>query len=168
VRLLRPFAILALLGLAAGSWCLVRGRIRATALAGTAHDQPRLHRHHPPHGGTPVVLGDEAFHLELVRDPGAGTLRAYVLDGEMEAFVRIRASRLILEVERGGGKASLVLVPVADPATGETVGDTSLFEARAGWLKTTDTFQGVFRDLTIRDQAFKAVAFTFPDGNDKP
>jgi hypothetical protein len=162
-----PIAILAVLAAAAGSWQLVRARIRATALAGTAHDQPKPHRHRPPHGGTPVVLGDEAFHLELVRDPAAGTLRAYVLDGEMEGFVRIAAARLTLEVDRNGGKATLALLPVPDPATGETVGDTSLFEARADWLKATGHFQGVFTGLKIRDQAFQRVAFSFPEGNDK-
>jgi hypothetical protein len=158
--------VLAIGGLGAGSWCLVRGRIRATALAGTAHDQPKPHQHHPPHGGTLVVLGDEAFHLELVRDPAAGTLRAYVLDGELEDFVRIGAARLALEVQRDGRPGTLALLPVADPATGETVGDTSLFEARAGWLKTTDHFQGVFRNLNIQDRTFKAVPFDFPGGND--
>lgn len=114
-----------------------------------------------------MVLGDEAFHLELVRDPGTGTLRAYVLDGEMEQFVRIGASRLSLEVQREGGKTTLALLPVADLATGETVGDTSLFEARADWLRTTDRFKGVVRDLKIQDRAFKEVAFAFPEGNDK-
>jgi hypothetical protein len=167
MRFKRSLAILAVLGVAAGSWYLVRSRIRATALAGTAHDQPRPHQHHPPHGGTPVVLGDEAFHLELVRDPGAGTLRAYLLDGEMEAFVRIPATRLTLDVEREGGKATLDLLPVADLATGETVGSTSLFEVQADWLKTTDHFKGVFREVRVQDQTFKTVTFAFPEGNDE-
>ncbi len=26
------------------------------------------HEHHAPHGGTAVVLGDEQYHLEFVRD----------------------------------------------------------------------------------------------------
>ena len=45
----------------------------------------------PPHGGTPVVLGNEAYHLELVVDAASGTLQVYVLDGEMENFVRVSA-----------------------------------------------------------------------------
>jgi len=159
--------IAAVLALAAGTWHLVQGHIRATALAGSAHDQPRPHRHHPPHGGTPVAPGDEAFHLELVRDAEAGTLRVYVLDGEMENFVRIAAPRLTLEVDRGGRKDILALRPVADLATGETVGDTSLFQTQAGWLRTTGSFKGVFRDLKIQDQTFQAVPFGFPEGNDK-
>jgi hypothetical protein len=115
----------------------------------------------------PIVVGDEAFHLELVRDPAEGTLRAYVLDGEMEDFVRIGAPRLTLEVDREGRKDTLALLPVADLATGETAGDTCLFQAQAGWLKTADHFKGVFRDLKIQDQTFKAVPFDFPGGNGK-
>ena len=73
MRLRLPLATRCL-ALAGGSGA-VREHIRATALAGTAHDQPRPHVPHPPHGGTPVVVGDEAFHLELVRDPVEGMLR---------------------------------------------------------------------------------------------
>src|ERR1035438_8875229 len=52
---------------------------------------PHKHEHHPPHGGTPVVLGDEAYHIELVLDASAGTLQAFVLDGELENFIRSAA-----------------------------------------------------------------------------
>jgi hypothetical protein len=41
---------------------------------------PHKHVHHPPHGGTPVVLGDEVYHLELVLDTPNGVLQAYVFD----------------------------------------------------------------------------------------
>ena len=47
------------------------------------------HEDQPPHGGTPVVLGHEDFCLELVLDKPAGIMNAYLLDGEMENFVRI-------------------------------------------------------------------------------
>jgi hypothetical protein len=157
----------ALAVLTVGGWLGVRARIRATALAGTAHDQPRPHQDKTPHGGTDVVLGDEAFHLELLRDPAAGTLRVYVLDGEMETFVRIRAPRLDLRVERGGRRETLALMAVADAATGETVGDTCLFEGRAGWLKQADRFKGVFPLLAIQDQTFRNVAFAFPEGSSR-
>jgi hypothetical protein len=145
----------------------VRARIRATALAGSAADQPKPHQHHPPHGGTPIVLGDEAFHLELVRDPAAGALKVYVLDGEMEEFVRIKARQLDLQVEMEGRTSTLALKAVADAATGETVGDTCLFEAKADWIKRTGHFKGVLPLLQIQDQTFRKVAFDFPEGNDK-
>ena len=166
MRLFKPsIALLAALALAGGAWALVRSRIRATALAGSATDQPKPHRAAPPHHGTPVELGEEQFTLELVRVPESGTLRAYVLDGEMEGFIRIAARQLDLQIQGPGRQETLALKPVADPATGETAGDTSLFEARADWLKTADSFKGVFRNLKIRDQTFKSVAFSFPEGN---
>jgi hypothetical protein len=167
MNLKKPLALLIVLALAGGGWALVRWRIRATAVAGTAHDPVKPHQDQPPHGGTPIVLGDEQFHVELVRDPASGTLRAYILDGEMEGFVRISAKAFDILVDRDGRKETLAFRPVADLATGETVGDTSLFEARADWLKQVDHFKGVIRILPIQDQVFKAVAFDFPEGNDK-
>jgi hypothetical protein len=167
MSLKKPILVLIVLGLAGGGWFLVRARIRATAVAGTANDPVKPHQDQPPHGGTPVVLGDEQFHLELVRDPAAGTLRAYVLDGEMEAFIRISANSFDIEVDPGGRKQTLTFKPVADLATGETVGDTSLFEAKADWIKTADHFKGVIKLLPIQDQTFKSVAFGFPEGNEK-
>jgi len=167
VRLKPAITLLTVLVLAGGAWALVRSHIGATALAGSATDQPKPHQAVPPHRGTPVELGDEQFTIELVRDPASGTLRAYVLDGEMESFIRISARQLDLVVQRQGRQETLTLKPVADQATGETVGDTSLFEARADWLTSTDTFKGVFRNLKIQDQVFKSVEFSFPEGNAK-
>lgn len=60
----------------------------------------------------------------------------------------------------------IVLHAVANSATGETVDDTSLFEAQADWLKTTSRFAGIIRSITIRGTTFSAVKFNFPEGND--
>ena len=128
--------------------------------------QPHKHEHHPPHGGTPVVLGDEAYHLELVRDPAAGTLQAYVLDGEMENFVRSAMPSFEITASVGGVRRSLVLGAVANPATGETVGDTSLFQGQADWLRSTPEFEGTIGSVTVRGTTFANVAFNFPKGND--
>ena len=57
---------------------------------------------------------------------------------------------------------------VADPATGETVGDTALFETQADWLKTVKDFDGTLKKtITIRGTTFADVKFNFPKGNDK-
>jgi hypothetical protein len=128
--------------------------------------QPQRHEHHPPHGGTPVVLGDEAYHIELVLDARAGTLQAFVLDGEMENFIRCAAPSIEIDADASGVRRTLVLAAVANPATGETVGDTSLFQAQAEWLRTTREFGGVLRSVTIRGTTFTAVEFNFPRGND--
>lgn len=125
------------------------------------------HQHHPPHGGTPVVLGAELYHLELVLDAASGRLSAYVLDGEMEEFIRIAAPSLEISVTAGGQPRTLVLSAVASPATGETVGNTSLFEVQADWLKTMREFDGVLTRIEVRGTAFTAVAFNFPKGNDR-
>ena len=167
MRCRKFIATLVVLAVAGGAWILVRSRINATALAGTAHDLPKRHRNLPPHGGTPICLGDDGFNLELVRDPATGTLQAFILDGEMEEFIRVADPKIDLLIERDGRKETLTLKPVADRVTGETVGDTCLFQTRADWLKGADPFKGVIRDLAIQDQKFHAVPFAFPEGNTK-
>jgi hypothetical protein len=128
---------------------------------------PAKHEHHPPHGGTPVVLGDELFHLELVRDAATGALSAYVLDDEMEEFVRIPAPSIVVDAQVKGEVRRLVLSPVASSATGEKVGDTSLFSGQADWLKTQDTFDATVEPLSIHGTDFPATKFNFPTGNDR-
>jgi hypothetical protein len=127
---------------------------------------PAKHEHTPPHGGTAVVLGEETYHLELVRDAETGKLTAYVFDGELENFMR--SSSLVVEIAVAGKSPDkLVFHPVANPATGETVGDSAMFEAQADWLKTADNFDGVLKTITIRGTPFSEVKFNFPKGNDK-
>jgi hypothetical protein len=127
---------------------------------------PHKHQHHPPHGGTPVVLGDEAYHVELVLDASSGTLQAFVLDGEMEDFIRSAVPSIEIVATVGGSPRTLVLAAVPNPATGETVGDTSEFEGRADWLRATPEFDGVLRSVAIRGTTFTDVKFNFPKGND--
>ncbi len=128
---------------------------------------PARHEHHPPHGGTPVVLGDESYHLEFVLDPVEGKLQAFILDGEMENFIRATALRFEVVAIVNGEKRPLVFDAVADSATGEKVGDTALFEASADWLKSTPKFDATLVSLSIRGTSFEAVKFNFPLGNDR-
>ena len=128
---------------------------------------PAKHEHHPPHGGTPIVLGDELYHLELVRDPADGTLSAYVLDDEMEEFVRTDAQSIVIDAQVQGEVRRLVLSPVASSATGETVGNTALFQGQASWLKTADNFDATLEPISIHGTQFPAIKFNFPSGNDR-
>ena len=146
---------------------LVVGLAACSRPAAPATVPAARHEHHPPHGGTPVVLGAELYHLELVRDAETGRLSAYVLDGEMENFNRIAAPRIELTVTIGGQTRPLVLAAVANAATGETVGSTSQFEAQADWLRSTPAFTAVLARIEIRGTPFTAVAFKFPEGNDR-
>ena len=125
------------------------------------------HEHHPPHGGTPVVLGDEEYHVELVLDAAAGKLQAFVLDGEMENFVRVPAESIEIDAQVSGREEKLNLHAVPNTATGEKVGDTSLFETQADWLKTTPTFDATLKEITVRGKTYSNVKFNFPKGNDE-
>ena len=130
--------------------------------SGAAH----FHHDHPPHGGTVVKLGDEEYHLELVLDGTSGKLQAYLLDSELESFVRSTSASIEITATVSGASRDLVLAAVANPETGETVGDTSLFEADAEWLKTTAHFDGVLKAIAIRGTTYSGVTFNFPNGNE--
>ena len=134
---------------------------------GHGHGHGHGHEHKAPHGGTAIILGNETYHLELVRDAAAGTLTAYVLDGHMDAFIRTKVPTFTIVASVRGEKRPLVFKAVGNPATGETAGDTSQFEAQADWLKTTATFDAVLTSLDIRGTKFDNVAFQFPKGNVK-
>jgi hypothetical protein len=116
------------------------------------------HAHKAPHGGTLVELGDHAYNLELVRDSAAGKLTVYVLDGHAENFVRLKVPAIELVAMPGGKFTPVSLKAVANAATGETVGDTSQFEAQADWLKTAGDFSGIVT-VEIRGTKFEQVAY---------
>jgi hypothetical protein len=125
-----------------------------------AHDHAAAagHHHTAPHGGTLVELGEHAYTLELVRDFSAGTLTAYVLDGHAEKFVRIPAPSIELVAMPGGKFTPSPLKAVANPVTGETVGDTSQFAVQADWLKTADEVAGIV-SIEIKGEKFEQVGF---------
>ena len=125
---------------------------------GSAHG----HEHKAPHGGTAVVLGNEAYHLEFVSNPAGGTLTAYVLDGHMENFIRTNVESFEVRAKLGDEIRPLIFRAVANTATGETVGDTSQFEAPAEWLRTETSFTATLKHITIRGTTFQDVEFSFP------
>ena len=153
--------------LAASLLCPFAGCAKNEAPAPSGPAPAVKHEHQAPHGGTPVVLGHEAYHVELVRDAAAGKLTAYVLDGEMEEFIRVKSATFEVVATVASAKQTLTFHAVANAATGEIVGNTSQFEASADWLKTTATFDATLTALEIKGTAFTAVAFNFPRGNDK-
>ncbi len=126
------------------------------------HEKPAAggHVHRAPHGGVLVELGEHAYNLEFVREPETGKLSAYVLDGHAENFIRIKAVVIEVLATVGGEKRPLTFKAVANAATGETVGDTSQFDAEDAWLKTTPTFDGVIVALDVRGAKFANVAFS--------
>ena len=123
------------------------------------------HHHDPPHGGTGVVLGDEEYHLEFVFDSTPGKIHAYILSAHMEDFVRVSAGAFVVIAKLPGREETLAFKGIASNATGETISDTSLFEAQADWLKTNKNFDAVLKELTIKGRRYEDVAFNLPKGN---
>jgi hypothetical protein len=127
----------------------------------TTDDQ--RHEHGAPHGGSLVELGIEFAHLELVLDAATGTLTGYALDGEAERPVRLSQPAIELTIAPAG-KPSMVVVlePMANPLTGESVGDTSQFRATLDALKGVERFDGTLKRIAIRGQEFANVRLQFP------
>ncbi len=150
-RAILPLLALLLAGLLTS--CRDRDRVRPEP-ASTHH-----HEHKAPHGGTLVELGAEEYHLEFVREPAMGRLRAYVLDGELEKFIRLTNETITLQVD--GQVLPLLLRAVPSNATGESVGDTSAFEAQADWLKSTNQFDAVVPGLNVRAKAYRDIRCRF-------
>jgi hypothetical protein len=133
-----------------------------------AHDHGGAGHHHfhePLHGGTAVVLGNEDFHIEFVRDAEEGRMQAYIMDAHMESYVRVPLESFEVEARLPEGPQTLTFKAVAKSATGETVGNTALFEAEADWLKTHGDFDAVLKGISIRGKQYEAVSFHFPAGN---
>lgn len=123
--------------------------------AGAAH----THQHAAPHGGILVAVGDHQFNVELVHDAATGTLTLYTLDAHAENFVRTRMAAIELQVRAGNETRTLTLLPVANAATGETVGATSQYQAEATWLKATTSLTGTITRLDFNGAAFDQVPF---------
>jgi hypothetical protein len=123
------------------------------------------HQHTPPHGGAPVILGKEDYHLEFVLDSTNGTVRAYILDSHMDKFIRVTNESFTVTAKLVGKPETLVFRAVANNATGEKVGDTALFEAQAGWLRGATAFAAEVDELTVRGKKYTKIPFSFPKGN---
>ena len=112
-----------------------------------------------------VELGPEQYHLELVHEAGSDQITAYVLDGEMEKFIRITQPQFQIRVTRPP-HGPLDFHAIESAATGERVGDTSEFVASAPWLKTNAVFDGTLSEIKIAGQAYRDISFNYPKGNE--
>lgn len=125
-------------------------------------DHGHGHAHAPLRGGVLVELGEETGHLEVVFDRASGKLSAYAMDGHMESPVRLKFPALSLTVRVGDAAGiQAELKAVANPLTGETLGDTSEFSAIIEALKGVDSFQGEFPAMEFRGVQVPAASFKF-------
>ena len=123
------------------------------------------HHHPPPHGGAGVVLGKEDFHIEFLHNPDSDTMTAWFFTPHMEDYLRIKTDSFDVVAKLPDGEQILTFKAVANPATGETVGDTSQFEVRSGWLKNAEHFDAVLKKILIRTNLYEGVSFNYPNGD---
>lgn len=134
-----------------------------------AQDDAHGHTHDAPHGGALVAIGDHFAHLEAVLDAETGQLTLYILDGDVERGVRVAHEQLQLTIHEVDGESAtfdLTLEPVASGLTGETVGDTSQFQAADDRLINAEQFTAELHSLTVRGQTIEDLEIHYPDGNE--
>lgn len=130
---------------------------------GHSHSEP--HYHEPPHGGAGVTLGDEDAHIEFLTDSETEIFYAWFFKPHMSSYLRVKFESFNIVVKRPDGEVQLKFVAVANPGTGETVGDTSQFVAKAEWIGEEKSFDAVLPEITVLGKVYRNVAFNYPKGN---
>lgn len=123
------------------------------------------HHHDAPHGGALVELGNEFAHLEIVLDSALGQLTVYVLDGEASTGVRLRTPslRLTIQLPSGAPPFELALSAVANPLTGETAEESSVYIGQDSRLTGVGRLTGKVGSVTVRGQTFSDVSISYPE-----
>ena len=122
------------------------------------------HYHEPPHGGAGVTLGDEDAHIEFLADPEVGTFTAWFYAPHMARYLRIKAESFEVVARLPNGEARLTFHAVANAGTGEIIGDTSQFLAKADWLTDVKSFDALLPEVTVGDTVYRNVEFNYPKG----
>lgn len=130
--------------------------------AGIAPEQDEgaaeAHMHPAPHGGELIALGDHEANLEVVFEPESGTMTVYLLGPHAESSVRSQAEALpATVVPEGGQPIDVELKAVASALTGETVGDTSQFEAKVAELLEARSFTLRIERLMVGGMSYESV-----------
>ena len=112
-----------------------------------------------------MTLGDEEAHIEFLVDAEAGTVTAWFFTPHMERYLRVQVESFEVLAKLPDGEAKLTFAAVANAGTGETVGDTSQFVAKADWLAGVAVFDAVLPEVTVRGTVYRNVAFNYPKGN---
>ncbi len=129
---------------------------------GHGHSGSDVHYHAPPHGGVLVELGEHGsgYNLELYLED-QGYLQIFVWDAHVDNLVRIVQQKIDLLVPDGNGtQKTIVCTAVADAATGETVGDTSLF-ASSDLMADQLPLKGVIPSIKVIGKTYENVPFEF-------
>jgi hypothetical protein len=127
------------------------------ALLACACQKEREDRECSPRGGTLVEIGDQLAFLDVLLDPGTGRLTIHVLDGSAAQPIRLAQSKIKMTIvlpplddETTGHIINVTLDAVENAATGQTVGNTSVFSAELPRLVGHDHFAAVVGELEIQ------------------
>ena len=132
---------------------------------GHGHSESDAHYHAPPHGGVLIELGEHGsgYNLELFLED-QGFLQIFVWDAHVDNLVRIEQANVDLLIpEDNGTQKTIVCAAVADAATGETVGDTSLF-ASSEPMADQLPLKGVIPSIKVIGKTYENIPFEF-NGN---
>jgi hypothetical protein len=145
------------------------------------HDHGHEHHHAEkgPHGGALVAFGDDVAHLEVVFDADAGKITAYVLDGEAEKPLKIKADKLQLtfvaghhheeakdkkpEAKDEDDKTGAVTLAAVDA---DADGMATQFAGAADDLKGAEEFEAVLESIRFDKIEFEKQRFKWPEGAD--
>ena len=161
LRPARPASLLWLLTIAALGGCS-RGHDHAHGHeeSGKKSHAGHAHTHNEKHGGVALVLGEEEYHIEFTYGEMPGTLQAYFFDGEMENYVRVAAPSFPATARIGEEERALVFHASANSATGESIGNTALFEAHAEWLANKPLITLSLPSITVKQRTFSNLTVT--------
>ena len=132
---------------------------------GHGHSKSGTHYHAPPHGGILIELGEHGsgYNLELFLED-QGFLQIFVWDAHVDNLVRIEQENVDLLIpEDNSTQKTIVCTAVADAATGETVGDTSLF-ASSEPMADQLPLKGVIPSIKVIGKTYENIPFEF-NGN---
>lgn len=117
------------------------------------------HHHEPPHGGTAVAYGDEDFHVEFVPDVSRRIIEVYFFTPHMAEFMRVPLESFSVTFKSGATSHETEFRAHASNATGETVGDTSMFVADAAWLKSGSSVAGTIDEIELFGRRYEKMQF---------
>jgi len=122
-------------------------------------DHGSAHIHQPLRGGVLMELGKHGsgYNLEILQNTN-DHLEIFILDAHAENYVRI--SQPSIELTLTDSNQTMSLGAVADPATGETVGNSSLFRTESNISKNIP-LQGILRSLKIGSKTYTDQPFEF-------
>ena len=117
------------------------------------------HVHQPLRGGILLELGPHGsgHNLELLRNE-KDELEIFILDAHAENYVRIKQPNI--ELSLNDRNHTLTLDAVPDSATGETVGNTSLFRSNQS-IASLLPLQGKITAIQIGSKNYEQTAFSF-------